>query len=104
MYCWNRRHVCFIAHQNYQGVLNRVCTASDIVTGSINEVTITGLKPETSYEVKMSAINGKGEGESSPAEFFKTEPVRKFQMSHILLHTVELFSDPVNLCLHKHII
>ncbi|XP_030250362.1 neural cell adhesion molecule 1b isoform X16 [Sparus aurata] len=45
-------------------------------TGSINEVTITGLKPESSYEVKLSAINGKGEGESSPAEFFKTEPVR----------------------------
>ncbi|XP_044059764.1 neural cell adhesion molecule 1b isoform X20 [Siniperca chuatsi] len=43
---------------------------------SISEVTITGLKPETSYEVKLSAINGKGEGESSPAEFFKTEPVR----------------------------
>ncbi|XP_051253392.1 neural cell adhesion molecule 1b isoform X13 [Dicentrarchus labrax] len=44
--------------------------------GSISEVTITGLKPETSYEVKLSAINGKGGGESSPAEFFKTEPVR----------------------------
>uniref|UniRef100_A0AAQ5X5Y5 Neural cell adhesion molecule 1b n=1 Tax=Amphiprion ocellaris TaxID=80972 RepID=A0AAQ5X5Y5_AMPOC len=44
--------------------------------GSIGEATITGLKPETGYEVKMSAINGKGEGESSPAEFFKTEPVR----------------------------
>ncbi|KAG7243160.1 hypothetical protein INR49_016535 [Caranx melampygus] len=44
--------------------------------GSISEVTITGLKPDTSYEVKLSAINGKGEGESSPAEFFKTEPVR----------------------------
>ncbi|XP_041797440.1 neural cell adhesion molecule 1b isoform X3 [Chelmon rostratus] len=44
--------------------------------GSISEVTITDLKPETSYEVKLSAINGKGEGERSPAEFFKTEPVR----------------------------
>uniref|UniRef100_UPI0037E715CC neural cell adhesion molecule 1b isoform X4 n=1 Tax=Semicossyphus pulcher TaxID=241346 RepID=UPI0037E715CC len=43
--------------------------------GSMDEVTITGLKPETSYQVKMSAINGKGEGEGSPAEFFKTEPV-----------------------------
>ena len=82
MYSWNRRRVCFTAHQNYQGVLNRDCTASDIVTGSISEVTITGLKPDTSYEVKMSAINGKGEGESSPAELFKTEPVRKFHMSH----------------------
>ncbi|XP_041850547.1 neural cell adhesion molecule 1b isoform X9 [Melanotaenia boesemani] len=44
--------------------------------GSIDEVTITGLKPDSDYEVKLSAINGKGEGESSPAEFFKTEPVR----------------------------
>ncbi|XP_039986518.1 neural cell adhesion molecule 1b isoform X3 [Xiphias gladius] len=48
----------------------------EVQDGSIGEVTITGLKPETSYEVKLSAINGKGEGESSPAEFFKTEPVR----------------------------
>uniref|UniRef100_A0A4W6G559 Neural cell adhesion molecule 1b n=1 Tax=Lates calcarifer TaxID=8187 RepID=A0A4W6G559_LATCA len=47
----------------------------EIQDGSIGEVTITGLKPETNYEVKLSAINGKGEGESSPAEFFKTEPV-----------------------------
>uniref|UniRef100_A0A667XNT8 Neural cell adhesion molecule 1b n=1 Tax=Myripristis murdjan TaxID=586833 RepID=A0A667XNT8_9TELE len=45
--------------------------------GSPSEVTITHLKPETIYEVKMSAINGKGEGESSPAAFFRTEPVRK---------------------------
>ncbi|XP_074535095.1 neural cell adhesion molecule 1b isoform X2 [Halichoeres trimaculatus] len=47
----------------------------ELQDGSIGEVTVTGLKPETSYQVKMSAINGKGEGESSPAEFFKTEPV-----------------------------
>ncbi|XP_046898892.1 neural cell adhesion molecule 1a isoform X5 [Hypomesus transpacificus] len=39
-------------------------------------LTMVGLKPETSYEVKMSAINGKGEGESSAAVSFKTEPVR----------------------------
>ncbi|XP_067451121.1 neural cell adhesion molecule 1b isoform X7 [Thunnus thynnus] len=48
----------------------------EVQDGSISEVTITGLKPDTSYEVKMSAINGKGEGESSPAELFKTDPVR----------------------------
>ncbi|XP_062275700.1 neural cell adhesion molecule 1b isoform X2 [Scomber scombrus] len=48
----------------------------EVEDGSIGEVTIKGLNPETRYEVKMSAINGKGEGESSPAEFFKTEPVR----------------------------
>ncbi|XP_037324017.2 neural cell adhesion molecule 1a isoform X1 [Pungitius pungitius] len=40
-------------------------------------ITIVGLKPETTYEVKMSAINGKGEGESSPASTFRTEPVRE---------------------------
>ncbi|XP_059186960.1 neural cell adhesion molecule 1b isoform X4 [Centropristis striata] len=48
----------------------------EVQDGYTGEATITGLKPETSYEVKLSAINGKGEGESSPAEFFKTEPVR----------------------------
>ncbi|KAM3869454.1 neural cell adhesion molecule 1a [Diretmus argenteus] len=42
-----------------------------------NKITITGLKPETTYEVKMSAVNGKGEGESSPPTTFKTKPVRE---------------------------
>ncbi|XP_062309878.1 neural cell adhesion molecule 1a isoform X13 [Osmerus eperlanus] len=42
----------------------------------IDVLTMVGLKPETSYEVKMSAINGKGEGESSATMSFKTEPVR----------------------------
>ncbi|XP_045078510.1 neural cell adhesion molecule 1-like isoform X3 [Coregonus clupeaformis] len=41
----------------------------------LSMITIVGLKPETIYEVKMSAINGKGEGESSPPLNFKTEPV-----------------------------
>ncbi|XP_021438313.1 neural cell adhesion molecule 1 isoform X14 [Oncorhynchus mykiss] len=48
----------------------------DVQGGALSEVTITGLKPETNYEVKMSAINGKGEGETSPAVVFKTEPVQ----------------------------
>lgn len=43
----------------------------------LNLITIDGLKPETVYEVKMSAINGKGEGESSSLDTFKTQPVRK---------------------------
>lgn len=78
MYCWNgREFVHCSAHQNDQGALNRNCAVSDIVTDFVNEVTITGLKPESRYEVKLSAINGKGEGESSPTELFKTEPVRK---------------------------
>uniref|UniRef100_A0A8C1YMP9 Neural cell adhesion molecule 1a n=1 Tax=Cyprinus carpio TaxID=7962 RepID=A0A8C1YMP9_CYPCA len=42
----------------------------------LNFITIVGLKPETTYEVKISAINGKGAGESSPPESFKTQPVR----------------------------
>ncbi|XP_076607579.1 neural cell adhesion molecule 1a isoform X2 [Chaetodon auriga] len=43
----------------------------------LTKITIAGLKPETTYEVKMSAINGKGEGESSRTSTFKTEPVRE---------------------------
>uniref|UniRef100_A0A3P9PN75 Neural cell adhesion molecule 1a n=1 Tax=Poecilia reticulata TaxID=8081 RepID=A0A3P9PN75_POERE len=42
----------------------------------MTRITIVGLKPETTYEVKMSAINGKGEGESSRSSTFKTEPVQ----------------------------
>ncbi|XP_059398777.1 neural cell adhesion molecule 1-like isoform X2 [Carassius carassius] len=47
------------------------------VEDGLNSITIDGLKPETTYEVKISAINGKGEGESSPPESFKTQPVRE---------------------------
>ncbi|XP_070838529.1 neural cell adhesion molecule 1a isoform X4 [Chaetodon trifascialis] len=43
----------------------------------LTKITIAGLKPETTYEVKMSAVNGKGEGESSRTSTFKTEPVRE---------------------------
>ncbi|XP_051793301.1 neural cell adhesion molecule 1-like isoform X8 [Acanthochromis polyacanthus] len=43
----------------------------------MTRITIVDLKPETTYEVKMSAINGKGEGESSTASTFKTQPVRE---------------------------
>uniref|UniRef100_A0A669C6B6 Neural cell adhesion molecule 1a n=1 Tax=Oreochromis niloticus TaxID=8128 RepID=A0A669C6B6_ORENI len=45
------------------------------VEDDMTGITITNLKPETTYEVRMSAINGKGEGESSQASTFKTEPV-----------------------------
>ncbi|KAK9536789.1 hypothetical protein VZT92_006550 [Zoarces viviparus] len=44
-------------------------------TDDMTAITIVGLKPETTYEVKMSAVNGKGEGESSLPSTFKTEPV-----------------------------
>ncbi|XP_071432517.1 neural cell adhesion molecule 1 isoform X5 [Pithys albifrons albifrons] len=39
-------------------------------------ITITGLKPETTYSVRLSAINGKGVGEISLPSEFKTQPVR----------------------------
>ncbi|KAM9299588.1 neural cell adhesion molecule 1 isoform 3-T3 [Gastrophryne carolinensis] len=41
-------------------------------------LTITGLRPETSYVVKLSAVNGKGIGDSSPLFEFVTQPVRKY--------------------------
>ncbi|XP_051719077.1 neural cell adhesion molecule 1b isoform X7 [Ctenopharyngodon idella] len=47
------------------------------VKDGLSSVKVTGLKPETEYEVKMSAINGKGEGDSSPSVVFKTEHVRE---------------------------
>ncbi|XP_048199816.1 neural cell adhesion molecule 1 isoform X1 [Perognathus longimembris pacificus] len=39
-------------------------------------VTIVGLKPETSYAVRLAALNGKGLGEISAASEFKTQPVQ----------------------------
>ncbi|XP_048016092.1 neural cell adhesion molecule 1b isoform X7 [Megalobrama amblycephala] len=48
----------------------------EVKDAGLSSVTVTGLKPETDYEVKMSAINGKGEGDSSPSVVFKTEHVR----------------------------
>ncbi|XP_077402546.1 neural cell adhesion molecule 1a isoform X6 [Vanacampus margaritifer] len=42
----------------------------------LTRITIVGLTPDTSYEVKMAAINGKGEGESGAAVKFKTGPIR----------------------------
>lgn len=65
-----------------------------VFTGPVGEVTIKGLKPETKYEVKVSAVNGKGEGESSPAHFFNTEPVSKWQQFHLGQHATELRQAP----------
>ncbi|NXY44466.1 NCAM1 protein, partial [Ceuthmochares aereus] len=40
-------------------------------------ITITGLRPETTYSVRLSAVNGKGVGEISLPSDFKTQPVRE---------------------------
>ncbi|XP_037126673.1 neural cell adhesion molecule 1a isoform X16 [Syngnathus acus] len=45
-------------------------------TEDLTEFTIGGLTPDTNYEVKMSAINGKGEGENSAVVKFKTGPIQ----------------------------
>uniref|UniRef100_A0A8C8S9J7 Neural cell adhesion molecule 1 n=1 Tax=Pelusios castaneus TaxID=367368 RepID=A0A8C8S9J7_9SAUR len=39
-------------------------------------ITIIGLKPETTYAIRLSAINGKGLGEISAISEFKTQPVQ----------------------------
>ncbi|XP_048836883.1 neural cell adhesion molecule 1b isoform X6 [Brienomyrus brachyistius] len=43
--------------------------------GGPSVLTISGLKPDTNYEVKMYAVNGKGEGDSSQLLTFVTKPV-----------------------------
>uniref|UniRef100_A0A8C7DZD5 Neural cell adhesion molecule 1 n=1 Tax=Naja naja TaxID=35670 RepID=A0A8C7DZD5_NAJNA len=39
--------------------------------------TVIGLKPETMYAIRLTAINGKGTGEISSPSDFKTQPVRE---------------------------
>ncbi|XP_054853412.1 neural cell adhesion molecule 1 isoform X3 [Eublepharis macularius] len=40
-------------------------------------ITVMGLKPETTYAIRLSAVNGKGVGEISAISEFKTQPVRE---------------------------
>lgn len=74
---------------------NWVQRVYEVREGGLNAVTITGLKPETQYEAKMSAVNGKGEGESSSTISFKTEPVR-YSYSNGIFHfyTEETEGEP----------
>uniref|UniRef100_A0A2K5DVC9 Neural cell adhesion molecule 1 n=1 Tax=Aotus nancymaae TaxID=37293 RepID=A0A2K5DVC9_AOTNA len=57
--------------------LSLFCDPSHILTTASMEgiVTIVGLKPETTYAVRLAALNGKGLGEISAASEFKTQPV-----------------------------
>ncbi|XP_060643044.2 neural cell adhesion molecule 1 isoform X21 [Anolis sagrei] len=52
----------------------RLYDAKEANAGSV--FTIVGLKPETLYAIRLSAINGKGAGEVSSLSEFKTQPVR----------------------------
>ncbi|KAM4727345.1 neural cell adhesion molecule 1a isoform 3-T3 [Anableps anableps] len=60
----------------------------------MTRITIVGLKPETTYEVKMSAINGKGEGESSLSSTFKTEPVLASSIPPAIAATTMAIREP----------
>ncbi|TNN35528.1 Neural cell adhesion molecule 2 [Liparis tanakae] len=40
-------------------------------------VVLTGLEPNTTYEVRVAAVNGKGQGEFSHTESFQTIPIRE---------------------------
>lgn len=41
---------------------------------------LTGLEPNTTYEVRVAAVNGKGQGEFSHTENFQTLPIRKSEL------------------------
>ncbi|XP_054902924.1 neural cell adhesion molecule 1a isoform X12 [Poeciliopsis prolifica] len=62
----------------------------------MTRITIGGLKPETTYEVKMSAINGKGEGESSRSSTFKTEPVLASSIPPAIAATTMAIREPTS--------
>ncbi|XP_058865633.1 neural cell adhesion molecule 1-like isoform X2 [Acipenser ruthenus] len=61
-----------------------------------NLITITGLRPDSRYELRMSAINGKGQGESSESTVFKTEPVHLLYTQYKLLTVLLLSYAPVS--------
>ncbi|KAM9766447.1 neural cell adhesion molecule 2 isoform 4-T4 [Menidia menidia] len=50
----------------------------DIKSHSVQTtVVLTGLEPNTTYEVRVAAVNGKGQGEFSHMETFQTLPIRE---------------------------
>uniref|UniRef100_A0A3Q3JWA0 Neural cell adhesion molecule 2 n=1 Tax=Monopterus albus TaxID=43700 RepID=A0A3Q3JWA0_MONAL len=50
----------------------------DVMSHSVQTtVVLTGLEPNTTYEVRVAAVNGKGQGEFSHTETFQTLPIRE---------------------------
>lgn len=41
-------------------------------------VVLSSLEPNTTYEIRVAAVNGKGQGDYSKIEIFQTLPVRKY--------------------------
>lgn len=44
-------------------------------------VVLSSLEPNTTYEIRVAAVNGKGQGDYSKIEIFQTLPVRKYSAS-----------------------
>uniref|UniRef100_A0A8C3ITK7 Neural cell adhesion molecule 2 n=1 Tax=Chrysemys picta bellii TaxID=8478 RepID=A0A8C3ITK7_CHRPI len=57
---------------------NRIGTRHQEYTlGQAATVVLSNLEPNTTYEIKVAAVNGKGQGEYSKIEIFQTLPVRE---------------------------
>ncbi len=50
-------------------------------------VVLNGLEPNTTYEIRVAAVNGKGQGEFSHTESFQTLPIRKSDTLYTHTHT-----------------
>ncbi|XP_055516615.1 neural cell adhesion molecule 1a isoform X3 [Leucoraja erinacea] len=62
--------------QDTDGWLKKNADAKEVL-GADNIITIGGLLPETTYSLRLSAINGKGIGDASQIIKFKTQPIRE---------------------------
>ena len=57
-------------------------------------VVLMGLEPNTTYEVRVAAVNGKGQGEFSHTESFQTLPIRKSLLYSSVITTPNPLPDP----------
>lgn len=48
-------------------------------------VALSHLEPNTTYEIRVAAVNGKGQGDYSKIEIFQTLPVRKYSFLFLFL-------------------
>ncbi|KAJ7403948.1 Neural cell adhesion molecule 2 [Pitangus sulphuratus] len=87
-----RSWICMDKSDNYDPVNSEKKPANPEVTdvqGSFSKeslhsfilraamVVLSNLEPNTTYEIKVAAVNGKGQGEYSKIEIFQTLPVRE---------------------------
>lgn len=53
-------------------------------------VVLSNLEPNTTYEIRVAAVNGKGQGDYSKIEIFQTLPVRKYASLAGCFHSLHL--------------